>query len=132
MAWTIELADEAVRDLRRLDWKTAWNSSVPTSARPSVSVPAVRQAIENWRHGSNSIRTLISSLQTLAGPECHSYIAEILVDSHPQVQKEILSGILPRSNDLAVVTAVTRLAESTPDPAVKEFAEKYLALARPG
>jgi hypothetical protein len=91
------------------------------------SVPAIKQAIENWRHGMKSIRILVSSLQALAGPECHQYLAEILVDGHPQLQKEILSGVLPRSNDLTVVAAVTRLAESTPDPAVKELAEKYLA-----
>ena len=91
------------------------------------SIPAIRQAIENWRHGSRSIRALISSLQTLADPEFHPYVAGVLVDSHPQIQKEILSGFLPRSHDLSVIAAVTRLAESTPDPAVKELAEKYLA-----
>lgn len=96
------------------------------------SVPAIRQAIENWRHGMNSILALVSSLETLAGPECHPYLAEILMDSHRQLQKEILSGVLPKSNDLTVVTAVARLAESTPDLAVKELAEKYLASARPG
>lgn len=96
------------------------------------SVPAIRQAIENWRHGMNSILALVSSLQALAGPECHPYLAEILVDSHRQLQKEILSGVLPKSNDPTVVAAVTRLAESTPDLAVKELAEKYLASTRPG
>lgn len=96
------------------------------------SVSAIRQAIENWRHGKQSILALVSSLQTLAGAECHQYLAEILVDSHPQLQKEILSGVLPRSNDLAVIAAITQLADSTPDPVVKELAEKYFASARPG
>lgn len=96
------------------------------------SVPAIRQAIENWRHGTTSIVGLIKSLHALAGPECHPYLAEILVDSHPQVQKTILSGILPKSTDLNVIAAVTRLAESTPDAQVKELAEKYLVSGRPG
>lgn len=97
------------------------------------SVPAIRQAIETWRHGSMSIRSLLSSLQTLEGSACYIYFAEILASSHPAVQGEILSVVqYSDSGDPSLIAAIRRLAEATTNQGLKKLAEQYLArLASP-
>ncbi|HXU31038.1 MAG TPA: toll/interleukin-1 receptor domain-containing protein [Thermoanaerobaculia bacterium] len=89
------------------------------------AVPTIRQAIETWRHGAKPIRSLLTSLQSLEGSACHAYLAEVLLDSQPQRQREILSG-LAKSNDPALLDAVAHLAEGGTDPEVREAAKKYL------
>lgn len=94
------------------------------------SAPAIRQAIESWRHGSSSIRSLVAGLLALEGTKCHSYLAEVLADSSHQVQREMLSGTLPTSNDPLLLSTVAQLADSALEPALKELADKYLTRAR--
>lgn len=96
------------------------------------AVPAIRQALENWRHGSSSIRGLATSLLAMEGARCHSYLAEVLAESSSPVQRELLSGVLPTSTDSALLAAVAQAANSAPEPNVKDLAEKYLAKTRAG
>ncbi len=89
------------------------------------AAPTIRQAIETWRHGAKPIRSLLTSLQSLEGSACHAFLAEILLDSQPQRQQEILSG-LAKSNDPALLDAVAHLGEVATDSEVRGLAKKYL------
>jgi hypothetical protein len=95
------------------------------------AVPAIRQAIATWRYGAKSIEPLVSSLSALEGPSCQAFLAELLDDGQPQLQRQLLTGVLNKSADPAVLAAVGRLAVSAADPGVRELAEKHLG-AHPG
>jgi hypothetical protein len=91
------------------------------------SIPAIRDAIENWGYGPESIHGLVVSLQTLAGPDCAGYIAKILLEALPRVQIGMLSSSLFKNQDIEVLEAAKQLALSADDIEVKKSAENYVA-----
>lgn len=95
------------------------------------AAPAIRQAIENWRHGAVSIRPLLEGLHKLEGEAAHGFLAEILATSHPSLQKELLAYVLPKSRSPEIVATVSALAKAAADPQLAKLAEKYLAELQP-
>jgi hypothetical protein len=91
------------------------------------SIPAIREAIENWRYGPESIHGLVVSLQTLAGPDCADYIVKILLEALPGVQIGMLSSALYKNQDIEVLEAAKQLVLSANDIEVKKRAGKYVA-----
>jgi hypothetical protein len=95
------------------------------------AAPAIRQAIENWRHGAVSIRPLLQALHKLEGEAAHGLLAQVLATSDPSLQKELLAYVLPKSRSPEIVATVSALAETAADPQLAKSAKKYLAELQP-
>jgi hypothetical protein len=95
------------------------------------AAPAIRQAIDSWRHGTVSIRPLLQALHRLEGEAALGLLVEILATSQPSLQKELLAYVLPKSRNPEILATVSALAKNAADSELAKSAQKYLAALQP-
>jgi hypothetical protein len=117
-----------------LEWspaqKVASISTLLISWQVIDATPAIRQAIENWRYGTDSYAPqVMKNLYALEGSVASPYLAEVLRDAQPPLQRSILDS-LSDLNDSVFVDVVADLATNSLDEQVRTKASEFLQKKR--
>ena len=77
--------------------------------RDKESIPAIRQAIENWRYANANISALIKSLYALEGPACSDYMLDILLDSTNAATAQSIISMIKNQNDRESIPQIRQM-----------------------
>ena len=107
-------------------WKAVILADVLVSWRVIEAVPAIRQAIENARYGTDhQVAQLTKRLYALEGVVASDYLTEVLRDAAPEMQGYLIDA-LTDVDDSGFTDVVSILATNSMDDAVKGKARAFL------